>query len=50
MKTNGKGNRNSEAEKLLCEVRCLVRFQGESEDLHGKSRVRTVQITKQGGN
>lgn len=42
--------RNSEAEKHLCEVRCLVRFQGENETWGEKSRVRIVQIGKQGRN
>lgn len=46
---NGKYNRNSEAEKHLCKVRCLVRFQGENEGLSGKSRVRIVRIREQVG-
>lgn len=30
MKMNGKYDRNSEAEKYLCEIGCLVRIQGEN--------------------
>ena len=47
---NGKDNRDSEAEKNLCEVRCLERFQGENDTLYWESRERTTQTRKEGGN
>lgn len=50
MKRNGKYDSNSEAERHVCEVKCLVRIQGENGTWGGKSRVRTIQVKKQGGN
>lgn len=50
MKMNVKYDRNSEVEKHFCDVRCLVRFQGGNGTCGGKSRVRTIQIRKQGEN